>query len=137
MRYYGILRQRKPWVQAVILILALCMLGLEIVRRQWVYVPVVLLVVLACFFRKEHIVSSEGVDIHSRLFGYSQHSLWTWGEITTIHRDGRKAAPNVMLHFGRDIATRVFVMTPEDSRAVLHLAKKMNPGIYIADMKDG
>lgn len=136
MRYYGILRRRKPWVKAVILLLALCMLGLEVVRRQWVYVPVMLLVVLACFFQKEHIVSPEGVDIHSRLFGYSQHSLWDWSEITTIHRDARKAAPNVMLHFGKDIATRVFVMTPEDSRGVLALAKKMNPKIYIADMKD-
>lgn len=134
MRYYGILRQRKPWVKILIFLLAVCMLLLEIVQKQWIYVPVMLMVILACFFQKEHIVSQEGVDIHSRLFGCSQHSCWTWAEITTIHQDTRKAAPNVMLHFGKDITTRVFVMKPEDARAVLALAKKMNPKIYIAEM---
>ena len=122
MRYYGILRQRRPWVKAVLLLLAVCMLLLEIARKQWIYVPVMLMAVLACFFQKEHIVSQEGVDIYSRLFSCSQHSCWTWAEITTIHRDPRKAAPNVMLHFGKDISTRVFVMTPEDARAVLALS---------------
>ena len=39
-----------------------------------------------------------------------------------------------MLHFGKDITTRVFVMKAEDARAVLALAKKMNPKIYIAGM---
>lgn len=112
------------------------MLLLEIVRRQWIYVPVVILVLLACFFKKEHIVSEEGVDIHYRLFGYSLHSVWAWAEITTLHKDAKKTAPNVMLHFGKDVNTRVFVLKPEDSRAVLTLAKKMNPKIYIADMKD-
>lgn len=136
MRYYGILRQRKPWVKALFLLLALCLLVLEMLQREWLYVLVALLVVLACFFQKEQIVSAEGVDIHTSLFGRSQHSLWDWSEITTIHRDARKAAPNVMLHFGKDITARVFVMTPEDSRAVLKLAKEKNPKIYIADMKD-
>ena len=134
MRYSGILRQRRPWVKAVLLLLVVCMLLLEIARKQWIYVPVMLMAVLACFFQKEHIVSQEGVDIYSRLFSCSQHSCWTWAEITTIHRDPRKAAPNVMLHFGKDISTRVFVMTPEDARAVLALARKMNPKIYIAEM---
>ena len=68
MRYYGILRQRRPWVKAVLLLLAVCMLLLEIARKQWIYVPVMLMAVLACFFQKEHIVSQEGVDIYSRLF---------------------------------------------------------------------
>ena len=66
MRYYGILRERKTWVKAVLLLLAVCMLLLEIARKQWIYVPMMLLVVLACFFRKEHIVSQEGVDIQDR-----------------------------------------------------------------------
>ena len=44
MRYYGILRERKTWVKAVLLLLAVCMLLLEIARKQWIYVPVMLLV---------------------------------------------------------------------------------------------
>ena len=47
MRYYGILRERKTWVKAVLLLLTVCMLLLEIARKQWIYVPVMLLVVLA------------------------------------------------------------------------------------------
>ena len=88
-------------------------------------------VLIAC---KEHIVSQEGVDIQYRLFGSSLHSCWTWSEITTLHQDTRKAAPNVMLHFGKGVNTRVFVMKPEDSQTVLALAKRANPQIHIADM---
>lgn len=134
MRYYGLLHERRLWVKVSVLILALCMLFLEAARGQWLYVPVVLFVVLACFFQKEHIVSQEGVDIHYRLFGSSLHSCWAWSEITTLHQDIRKAAPNVMLHFGKGVNTRVFVMKPEDSQAVLALAKRANPQIHIADM---
>ena len=119
MRYYGLLHERRLWVKVSVLLLALCMLFLEAARGQWLYVPVVLFVVLACFFQKEHIVSQEGVDIHYRLFGSSLHSCWTWSE---------------MLHFGKGVNTRVFVMKPEDSQAVLALAKRANPQIHIADM---
>ena len=116
MRYYGLLHERRLWVKVSVLLLALCMLFLEAARGQWLYVPVVLF------------------DIHYRLFGSSLHSCWTWSEITTLHQDTRKAAPNVMLHFGKGVNTRVFVMKPEDSQAVLALAKRANPQIHIADM---
>lgn len=135
MSYYGILRQRKPWVKGVVLLLAACMFYLEVRRGQWIYVPVLLLVVLACFFQKEHIISEAGADIKYTLFGWTSHNCWSWQEITTLHRDPGKARPNMMLHIGKGVVTRSFVLTPGDCQAVLTLAAKMNPDIYIADME--
>jgi len=135
MSYYGILRQRKPWVKGTVLVLAAFMFYLEVRRGQWIYVPVLLFVVLACFFKKEHIISEAGADIKYTLFGWTSHNCWSWQEITTLHRDPRKAKPNMMLHIGKDVVTRSFVLTPDDCQAVLTLAAKMNPKIYIADME--
>lgn len=136
MKYKGIISERKPWVKLAFALLAAFMLYLELQRGQWIYVPVVLLVILACFFRKEHVISEEGVDIKSILFGFSRHNWWTWDEVTSLHTDYKKAQPNVMLHIGKDIVTRSFVMKPSDCQAVLKLAAEMNPNIYIEDLSD-
>lgn len=133
MKYRGILPERKNWVKAAIALAAVCMMYLEAARGQWIYVPIALLVILACFFKKEHIISEEGVDIRYELFRMPIHNCWTWDEITTMHTDYRKASPNVMLHIGKDISARTFVMEPSDCQAALRLAARMNPGIYIED----
>lgn len=134
MKYKGILPERKTWVKVVIFILAAYMLFLEIRGRQWVYIPLVILVMLACFFHKEQIISEEGVDIQYMLFGFVMHNYWTWDQITTLHTDRKKAKPNVMLHIGKDIVTRTYVMTPSDCQAALRLAAEKNPRIFIEDM---
>lgn len=136
MKYKGIVSERKPWVKLAFALLAGFMLFLELKRGQYIYVPIVILVILACFFRKEHIISEEGVDIKSILFGISRHNLWRWDEITSLHTDYKKSAPNVMLHIGKDIVTRSFVMKASDIQAVLTLADEMNPNIYIDDVSE-
>lgn len=136
MEYRGILPERKSWVKPAAFLVSAYMLFLSAMRGQWFYVPIVLLVLLACFFQKEHIVSDAGVDIHYLLFGMSRHNVWTWEELTSLHTDRLKARPNVQLHFGRDIAVRTFVMTPADCRAVLELAQARNPRIYIEDLSE-
>ena len=92
---------------------------------------IILLVILACFFSKEHLVSDEGVDIQYTLFGMVSHNLWRWDEITTIHVDRKRAMPDVALHIGRDVATRLFVFSARDADAVLALAKEKNPAIRL------
>lgn len=136
MKYRGILPERKNWVKAAIALAAAYMMYLEAMRGQWIYVPVALLVILACFFKKEHIISEEGVDIRYQLFRLPIRSRWTWDQVTTLHTDYRKASPNVMLHIGKDIAARAFVMSPSDCQAALRLARQMNPSIYIEDMTE-
>lgn len=136
MKYTGILRERKPWVKVVVLILAAYMLFLQVMAKQWGYLPLVALVVLACFFQKEQVISEEGVDIEYHLFGMTMHNYWRWAEITTLHTDFKKAKPNVMLHIGKDIVTRTYVMTPSDCQAALRLAAEMNPNIYIEELTE-
>ena len=92
---------------------------------------VALLVVLACFFSKEHLITREGVDIQYTLFGKVSHNLWRWEEVTAIHVDRKRSMPNVALHIGKDVAIRLFVFTPKDAQAVLDLAKERNPAIQL------
>lgn len=122
-------------MRLAIAVLALAVICYELYRGQWIYVPIGLLVLLACFFRREHVVSPQGVDIRHILFGGKSHDLWTWDSITSIHTDRRRSAPNVALHIGRGVVTRVFVVTPEDCRTVLELAKEKNPKISFGDIR--
>ena len=132
MEYKGIIKKRKKWLTVLFVILACLMLWRTIVTQHWSYLPIVILVILACFFTKEQIISKDGVDIQYTLFGrWTMHNLWTWDEITSLHPDYSKRAPNVELLIARDVVIRPFVMTREDTSHVLELAKKMNTSIII------
>lgn len=136
MEYRGILKERETWFKVCAFLLAGIMLVREAMLKQWIYVPVALLVMLACFYRREQIISEAGVDIRSTLFGFTTHNLWGWDVITTLHTDHKKAKPNVQLHIGKDVVVRTFVMKPSDCRAVLKLAAERNPKIYIEDLTE-
>ena len=132
MEYKGIIKKRKTWLTVLFVILACLMLWRTIVTQHWSYLPIVILVILACFFTKEQIISQDGVDIQYTLFGrWTMHNLWAWDEITSLHPDYSKRAPNVELLIARDVVIRPFVMTQEDTSHVLELAKKMNTSIII------
>ena len=132
MEYKGIIKKRKTWLTILFVILACLMLWRTIVTQHWSYLPIVILVILACFFTKEQIISKDGVDIQYTLFGrWTMHNLWTWDEITSLHPDYSKRAPNVELLIARDVVIRPFIMTREDTARVLELAKKMNASISI------
>ena len=132
MEYKGIIKKRKTWLTVLFVILACLMLWRTIVTQHWSYFPIVILVILACFFTKEQIISKDGVDIQYTLFGrWTMHNLWTWDEITSLHPDYRKIAPHVELLIARDVVIRPFIMTREDTARVLELAKKMNASISI------
>lgn len=133
MKYFGIVKKRDQKVNILFAILSAYMLYLEVVRHQWIYIPVIALVILACFFKKEHVISEEGVDIEYNLFGVKAHNIWKWNEVTTIHFDYEKAQPNVMLHIGKDIVTRTFIFPRSECHEIAVFAKKMNSKIYIEE----
>ena len=120
-------------MRAAAVFLALIMLYIEIRRGRYWYLPIAVFILLAAFFQKEYKISEEGVDIEYRLFGYRTHNYWFWKDITTLHTDYRKASPNVLLHIGKDVVVRTFVMDRESCQASLSLARKINPKIYIVD----
>ncbi len=135
MKYQGIIKRRETWLTVVIFILAIYLLYREVAMGQYIYIPLALMVMLACFFRREHIISEEGVNIKNILFNYCiKNDIWTWDEVTTLHPDYKKARPNVMLHIGKDVVTRTFTLTQADCQGAIALARRMNPDIYIDDI---
>lgn len=136
MEFRGVLPQRENWVKGLMLVLCAVMLVYAVLRRQWLYVLIVAVVVLAVFFRKEHILSPAGVNIRSYLFGRPLDSIWTWDQVTTIHTDYKRAAPNVALHIGKDVNTRLIVVRPADKAGILAMAARCNPKIYIEDLTE-
>lgn len=133
MRFHGIVPAKKPAVKWAAGAAACFLMVYEALSGQVLYVLLGLVVLLACFYQKEHIVSEEGVDIASTVLGHTSHSLWRWEEVTAIHLDRKKAAPHVQLHFAKDVAIRLFVMTAEDCEAVLALAKRSQPSLVISE----
>lgn len=136
MEYKGITKKRSPQIKIGVMVFVIVMLYVEILRKDYIYIPLLILVGLAAFFQKEHIISEKGADIKYTLFKYVNHNYWYWNEITTLHTDYKRAKPNVMLHIGKDIVTRSFVIEPSICQSILELATEMNPDIYIEDMTE-
>lgn len=130
-QYKGILKERKQWVNIALCLVALYIAYIQFMRGNLLYVMFALIVAVACFFKKEYIIDEDGVDIKFTLFGMVRHNLWPWEEITTLHTDHKRAKPDTMLHIGKDIVTRSFVLSPSDCQAAINLAREKNPSIYI------
>ena len=134
MEFKGILRERQTWLKIAILIAAGYMMYLTITVGQYLYTLFAVVVILAVFFKKEHVISKEGVDIRYELFGCKSMNRWEWKDITAIKTDYVKAYPNVLVHINKDVSIRDFVMKRSDISGIIELARKMNPDIYIGHM---
>jgi len=134
MEFKGILRERQTWLKIAIIVAAGYMMYLTITAGQYLYTMFAVVVVLAVFFKKEHVISKEGVDIRYDLLGIKHVNRWEWKDITAIKTDYVKAYPNVLVHIGKDVTIRDFVMKKGDINGILKLASEMNPDIYIGHM---
>ena len=135
MKYYGILRQRENWLKVVIILAAAYMIYLSLTGGMYTYAALGVVAILAVFLRKEQVVSEEGVDIKYDLFGIKHMNRWEWKDISAIKTDYAKKAPNVLVHFNKDVTLRAFVMKRSDIQGIIAIAKKMNRDIYIDDVK--
>lgn len=136
MKYKGILREREPWLKVAILIAAGYMMYLSISGGMITYVALSVVVMLAVFFQKEHVISDEGVDIRYNLFGIKHVNRWEWKDVTAIKTDYAKKAPDVLVHIGKDVNIRDFVMKRADISGIIEIAKAHNPEIYIDDLSE-
>lgn len=133
MKYKGIVPERKKWVKPLGIFVSAFMLYRELLNGEFIYIPIAIMVFLACFIKKEQIISEKGVDIQHMLFGLVMHNYWSWEEITTLHADHIKIKPNVRLHIGKDVVVRSFAIKHSECQAVIKLAREMNPNIYIEE----
>ena len=134
MEFKGLLKERQTWLKIAIIIAAGYMIYLTITAGQYLYTMFAVVVILAVFFKKEHVISKEGVDIRYDLLGIKSMNRWEWKDISAIKTDYVKAYPNVLVHIGKDVSIRDFVMKRSDINGIIELARRMNPDIYIGHM---
>lgn len=135
-KYKGILREREPWLKAAIVLAAGYMMYLSLTGGMITYAALSVVVILAVFFQKEHIISDEGADISYNLFGLRHTNRWEWEDISALKTDYKKAYPDVILHINKDVSIRDFKMKRSDIPAILELAERINPEIYIDDISE-
>ncbi|MCD1147529.1 hypothetical protein LQU94_05320 [Peptoniphilus sp. KCTC 25270] len=131
MEVRGILKERKKANTISLVGIVLVMLVFEVWAKRYVFIPITLLVLLACFLKKSHIVSQKGINIQYQLFGKEIENLWTWEEVTGVAMDFQKIAPYVMVYFGKGMATRAFKMTQEDTLKIKKIVKQQRPNLKI------
>ncbi len=134
MEYYGIMPERKLWVKVAVIIFGAYVFYDAAVNRNWFYLPFGIIMILATFSDRKHVISEEGVDILYTVCGIQFHNMWDWNEINTIHTDSIKSRPNVELHIGKDVVSRRFILSVDDADQAIELAGRMNSKIYIAEV---
>ncbi len=127
MQYKGIVRKRELWFEIAMLITGGVLFYVELIRGQYFYLIVLTILMLAIFFKKEQVISEEGIDIKYYLLGIKSVSHWDWKDITSMKPDYLKARPDVILLIAKDVTIRNFRMKAADASGVMQLAKKMNP----------
>ena len=97
MQYKGIVRKRELWFEIAMLIAGGVLFYVELIRGQYFYLIVLTILMLAIFFKKEQVISEEGIDIKYYLLGIKSVSHWDWKDITSMKPDYLKARPDVIL----------------------------------------
>ena len=134
MEFKGIIRKEKSTKKRIFLFVGSVFLaGFSFMQHEYLYTFLAILLAVLCAFKKEHVVSEEGVDIRYDLLGIKHVHRWEWHEITAMRPDYKKARPNIFLEIAKDVTIRAFIYTEEDAFKVMALAKKMNPDAYIDD----
>lgn len=134
MEYYGIMPERKLWVKIGVIIFGIYTIYNSAVNHNLFYLPFGIIMILATFSDRKHIISQEGVDILYTVCGAQFHNIWNWSEINTIHTDSIRSKPNVEMHIGKDVISRRFILSKADANKAIDIASKMNPKIYIAEL---
>ncbi len=135
MEYYGIMPQRKLWVKVAVIIFGAYTVYNAAVNHNWFYLPFGIIMILATFSDRKHVISQEGVDILYTVCGVQFHNMWDWAEINTIHTDSIKSRPNVELHIGKDVVSRRFIFSEDDAGKAIDIAGRINSKIYITEME--
>ena len=97
----------------------------------WYYIPFALALILVAFYRKEQVLSEKGIDFRKVFVVYKTHSIWPWTEATRIIADYETMKPAALLLVYRGQKPRQIMMQAADAKAVVKLARKINPDIAL------
>jgi len=129
-----IMKERSKQKRILMFFGCLFIAALEFWQKNYFFAVVALILAFFCVgYKKEHVISEEGVDIRYIFVGIPYNYRWTWDQITAMRPDYKKAKPHIMMEIAKDVSVRAFVFTPEDAVKVMEFAKTMNPDAYIDD----
>ena len=134
MKYYGIIPKRKLWVKMGAIIFGVYTAYSSILNDNLLYLPFGIVLIIATFSNRKHIISDQGIDIVYIIFGMQFHNLWSWNEVDTIHIDSINSKPNIELHIGKNIVARKIVLLKSDADKIISSVKKINSKIYISEI---
>ena len=134
MKFYPKMNEHKSWVRVAVALIGFYIILHGFLGRAYYELPIGALIVLCTLYFKRYVISDKGIDNESSLCGIRMHNMWTWDEVTSFQTDYNVARPNVQLSFGKDVVTRVYIVSYDDSQAILELAREKNPDMYIRDM---
>lgn len=134
MKYYGIMPKRKLWIKIGVIIFGIYTIYNSVMNYNLFYILFGIIMILATFSNRKHIISQEGVDILYTVCGVQFHNIWNWSDINTLHTDSISSKPNIELHVGKDVVARRIILSKTDTDKILTLAKKINSKIYISEI---
>ena len=134
MKYYGIMPKRKLWIKIGVIIFGIYTIYNSVMNYNLFYILFGIIMILATFSNRKHIISQEGVDILYTICGVQFHNIWNWSDINTLHTDSISSKPNIELHVGKDVVARRIILSKTDADKILTLAKKINSNIYISEI---
>lgn len=97
----------------------------------WYYIPFALALVVVAFYRKEQVLSDQGVDFRRVFIVYRTHDLWPWEDVTRIIADYETMKPTAMLLISKGSKNRQVLMVEEEAKKIVQLATKKNPKIVL------
>ncbi len=127
--FRGIVKDRDRSTRIMYVAVAVLFIVLEIIRHKWIYVPLAVLVLLACFLRQEQIINRAGITTRLNVFGVIHENTWRWEDISSLGFDYHKKSPNVILNIRWDIKMRSYEINSRDVSGIKDLAREMNPSI--------
>ena len=127
------LKQRKPYVTVCGWLAVLLLVGYGIKSSVWLCILLGIIMALALMLDQREMVTNRGLEVYydCRFFDYTD--LWSWDEMTSLHREDQGHPKLVALHFGNGIVTRRYFFTKSDAEAIMALAKKCNPAISVGE----
>lgn len=92
-----------------------------------------LFMALALIMEQRELVTNRGLEVFYDLRIFDYTDVWTWEEMTSLHREDQGHPTLVALHFGKGITTRRYAFTKADAQAIMALARERNPKMSVGD----
>lgn len=131
MQIFGIIKPKPTYLKILAIVLSIVCVCMIFILKQYTYIVFPILVILAVILEKKHIVDEKGVIIHYSFLGKETSNIWPWEEIEILMQNFKKAEPNVMCFFKKNMATRAFILSVSDAKILRDFVSENHKNIEI------